>query len=60
MVHRHPAVNCIKRPGREVCLYIGENQTSFVSTGSTGSAFCFPYNSVTVGQILFKFGRCMQ
>ena len=24
-----------------------------------GSAFCFPYNSVTVRRILFKFGRFM-
>ena len=29
-------------------------------SGSVGSAFCFPYNSVTLGWILFKFGRCMQ
>ena len=29
-------------------------------SGSAGSAFRFPYNSVTVGQILFTFGRCMQ
>ena len=30
------------------------------SAGSAGSAFCFPYNSVTVRQILFKFGRFRQ
>ena len=29
-------------------------------SGSGGSAFCFPYNSVTVRRILFKFGRFMQ
>ena len=28
--------------------------------GSAGSAFCFPYNSVTVRRILFKFGRFRQ
>ena len=33
------------------------------SAGSVGfvtSAFSFPHNSVTVGLILFKLGRCMQ
>ena len=30
------------------------------SAGSVSSAFSFPHNSVTVGRILFKFGRCMQ
>ena len=30
------------------------------SAGSAGSAFCFPYNSVTVRRILFKFGRFRQ
>ena len=30
------------------------------SAGSMSSAFSFPHNSVTVGLILFKFGRCMQ
>ena len=30
------------------------------SAGSGGSAFCFPYNSVTVRRILFKFGRFRQ
>ena len=29
-------------------------------SGSAGSAFCFPYNSVTVRRILFKFGRFRQ
>ena len=29
-------------------------------SGSAGSAFRFPYNSVPVGRILFKFGKCMQ
>ena len=29
------------------------------SAGSVSSTFCFPYNSVTIGQILFKCGRCM-
>ena len=29
-------------------------------SGSAGSAFCFPYNSVTVRQILFKFGSFRQ
>ena len=29
-------------------------------SGSASSAFCFPYNSVTVRRILFKFGRFMQ
>ena len=29
-------------------------------SGSGGSAFCFPYNSVTVRRILFKFGRFRQ
>ena len=28
--------------------------------GSAASAFCFPYNSVTVRRILFKFGRFRQ
>ena len=30
------------------------------ASGSAGSAFCFPYNSVTVRWILFKFGRFRQ
>ena len=30
------------------------------ASGSAGSAFCFPYNSVTVRRILFKFGRFRQ
>ena len=29
-------------------------------SGSAGSAFWFPYNSVTVRRILFKFGRFRQ
>ena len=29
-------------------------------SGSAGSTFCFPYNSVTVRRILFKFGRFRQ
>ena len=30
------------------------------ASGSAGSAFCFPYNSVIVRRILFKFGRFRQ
>ena len=30
------------------------------ASGSGGSAFCFPYNSVTVRRILFKFGKFRQ
>ena len=29
-------------------------------SGSASSAFCFPYNSLTVRRILFKFGRFRQ
>ena len=32
----------------------------FVYGRASGSAFCFPYNSVTVRRILFKFGRFRQ
>ena len=41
----------IKGPARDACLSMGENQAP---------PFRFPYNSVTVGRILFKYGRCMQ
>ena len=52
-MQRHD-VTLIKRPARDAFLSIGEK------SGSACSAFRFPYNSVTIGQILFKFGRCMQ
>ena len=34
-------------------------QNIFVGAASDGSAFSFPLNFVTIGLILFKFGRCM-
>ena len=41
-----------KCPARDACLYMGGNQAP--------PAPCFPDNSVIVGRILFKFGRCIQ
>ena len=50
---RH-GVTLIKRPARDACLCMGDLQAP------PAPHFCFPYNSVTVRRILFKFGRFRQ
>ena len=44
---------------RGIYVY-GRKSDSAGSVGSASYAFCFPYNSVTIWRILYKFGRCMQ
>ena len=46
--------------GKVFHIFAGRLFVKRRKSGSASSAFCFPCNSVTVGRILFKFGRCMQ
>ena len=59
---------CVRSEFRQVVhllgciIYVGSMKylKNKVSGDVLSSAIRFPYNSVTVGRILFKFGRCMQ
>ena len=49
----------INHLARYVCWYIGEIHAERAA-GSTYNTFSIAYSLVTTGQILFKFGTCMQ